>query len=206
MPLGTAPGTDARRPTVVLVHGAFAESSSWNGVVEQLRDEGYPVVAAANPLRGLRNDADQLRSVLDHVTGPVVLAGHSYGGSVMSEAAAGHPRVRALVYVGSFLLAEGESTGELAGKFPGNELGSSLDPVDLPTADGGSVTDLYIQRDKFHGVFAADVPAEVAELMVATQRPITEDALQDKAEHAAWRTIPSWTLVTTQDLAVPAEA
>jgi pimeloyl-ACP methyl ester carboxylesterase len=193
-------------PTVVLVHGAFAESSSWSGVIEQLRGEGYPVVAAANPLRGLRNDADQLRSVLDHVTGPLVLAGHSYGGSVMSEAAAGHPRVRALVFVGSFLLAEGESTGELAGKFPGNELGAALDPVALATGDGGTVTDLYIQPDKFHQVFAADVPAEVAELMASTQRPITEDALQDKAEKAAWRTIPSWTLVTTQDLAVPAEA
>jgi len=202
----TANPTPQATPTVVLVHGAFAESASWNGVIEQLRGEGYPVVAAANPLRGLRNDADQLRSVLDQITGPVVLAGHSYGGSVMSEAAEGHARVRALVYVGSFLLAEGESTGELAGKFPGNELGSSLEPVELPGNDGGTVTDLYIQPDKFHHVFAADVAPEVAELMAATQRPIAEDALQDKAEKAAWRTIPSWTLVTTQDLAVPAEA
>lgn len=204
-PTSETPATDDR-PTVVLVHGAFAESASWNGVIEQLRGEGYPVVAAANPLRNLRNDAAQLRSVLDRTEGPVVLAGHSYGGTVMSEAAEGHPRVRALVYLGSFLLEEGESTGELAGRFPGNELGPALVPVTLPDGDGGSVTDLYIHPDQFQRVFAADVPAEVAELMVVTQRPITSDALEDKAEKAAWRSIPSWTLVTTQDLAVPAEA
>ncbi|MGY1722164.1 alpha/beta fold hydrolase [Blastococcus sp. SYSU DS0533] len=194
------------KPTVVLVHGAFAESASWNGVIEQLRSEGYPVVAAANPLRGLRDDADQLRSVLDQVRGPIVLAGHSYGGSVMSVAADGHPGVRALVYVGSFLLEEGESTGELAGKFPGNELGSALDPVPVPDGRGGTVTDLYIRPDRFRQVFAADVPPEVVELMVATQRPVTSEALEEKATAAAWRTIPSWTLVTRQDLAVPAEA
>ncbi|WP_369138723.1 alpha/beta fold hydrolase [Modestobacter versicolor] len=194
------------KPTVVLVHGAFAESASWNGVIEQLRGEGYPVVAVANPLRGLREDAGQLRSVLDRVSGPIVLAGHSYGGSVMSVAADGHPGVRALVYVASFLLAEGESTGELAGRFPGNELGSALDPVPVPDGKGGTVTDLYIQPDRFRPVFAADVPPEVAELMAATQRPITSEALEEKATAAAWRTIPSWTLVTRQDLAVPAEA
>ncbi|GAB3314929.1 alpha/beta hydrolase [Geodermatophilus aquaeductus] len=194
------------KPTVVLVHGAFAESASWNGVIEQLRSEGYPVLAAANPLRGLRSDADQLRGVLDQVGGPIVLAGHSYGGSVMSVAADGHPGVRALVYVGSFLLEEGESTGELAGRFPGNELGSALDPVPVPDGHGGTVTDLYIRPDRFRRVFAADVPPEVADLMVATQRPITSEALEEKATAAAWRTIPSWTLVTRQDLAVPAEA
>ena len=197
---------DPTKPTIVLVHGAFAESASWNGVIEQLRSDGYAVVAAANPLRGLRADAQNLRSVLDHLSGPIVLAGHSYGGSVMSEAADGHPGVRALVYVGSFLLEEGESTGELAGKFPGNELGSALVPVPVPVADGGTGTDLYIQPEKFRQVFAADVPPEVADLMVATQRPITSEALEEKATKAAWRTIPSWTLVTVQDLAVPAEA
>jgi pimeloyl-ACP methyl ester carboxylesterase len=198
--------TPEEKATVVLVHGAFAESASWNGVIEQLRSEGYPVVAAANPLRGLQEDASQLRGLLDHVQGPAVVVGHSYGGSVMSVAADGHPGVRALVYVGSFLLEEGESTGELAGKFPGNELGSALDSVPVPDGRGGTVTDLYIQPDKFRDVFAADVPPEVAELMTATQRPITSDALGEKATAAAWRTIPSWTLVTRQDLAVPAEA
>ncbi|GAA4753946.1 alpha/beta hydrolase [Modestobacter marinus] len=195
-----------QRPTVVLVHGAFAESASWNGVIEQLRSDDFPVIAAANPLRSLRHDALQLRSVLDQVSGPIVLVGHSYGGSVMSVAADGHPGVRALVYVGSFLLEEGESTGELAGRFPGNELGSALDPVPVPDGNGGTVTDLYIRPEEFRQVFAADVPSEVAELMIATQRPITSEALEEKATAAAWRTIPSWTLVTRQDLAVPAEA
>ncbi|WP_309133424.1 alpha/beta hydrolase [Cellulomonas sp.] len=199
------PRTDAR-PTVVLVHGAFADSSSWNGVVERLRRDGYPVLAVANPLRSLQGDADLLRAVLDATEGPIVLAGHSYGGSVLSEAAQGHPRVRALVFVASFLLEEGESTGELAGRFPGNELGPALRPVPVPGPDGRTVEDLYIEQEKFHPVFAADVPADVAALMAVTQRPIVGDALADKATRAAWRTIPSWTLVTLQDLAVPAEA
>ncbi|MGX5655639.1 alpha/beta fold hydrolase [Geodermatophilus nigrescens] len=197
--------TDAG-PMVVLVHGAFADSSSWNGVVARLRRDGHPVVAMANPLRSLSADADLLRDLLDGLDGPIVLAGHSYGGSVMSEAAEGHPRVRALVYVASFLIEEGESTGELAGRFPGNELGGALRPVPVRGPGGQPVDDLYIEQERFGPVFAADVPADAAALMAVTQRPIIGDALADKATRAAWRTIPSWTLVTRQDLAVPAEA
>ncbi|GAB3197658.1 alpha/beta hydrolase [Geodermatophilus arenarius] len=193
-------------PTVVLVHGAFADSSSWNGVIARLRRDGHPVIGVANPLRSLHGDAALLRDVLESVDGPVVLAGHSYGGSVVSEAAAGLPQVRALVFVASFLLDEGESTGELAGRFPGNELGSALRPVPVQGPDGQTVDDLYIEQERFRPVFAADVPADVAELMAVTQRPITGDALADKATKAAWRTVPSWTLVTLQDLAVPAGA
>jgi pimeloyl-ACP methyl ester carboxylesterase len=196
----------AAKPTVVLVHGAFADSSSWNGVIARLRRDGYPVIGVANPLRALHTDAELLRDVLDGVDGPIVVAGHSYGGSVLSQAAEGHPRVTALVYVASFLLDEGESTGELAGKFPGNELGSALRPVPVHGADGQTVDDLYIEQAKFQAIFAADVPADVAELMAVTQRPILADALAEKATKAAWRTIPSWTLVTLQDLAVPAQA
>lgn len=133
-------------PTVVLVHGAFADSSSWNGVIAQLRSDGYPVIAAANPLRSLAGDAEFLRGVLDAVEGPVVLAGHSYGGSVMSEAADGHPRVRALVYVASFLLDEGESTGELAGRYPGNEVGTALRPVPVRGPGGQTVDDRTSRR------------------------------------------------------------
>lgn len=198
-------GTEPK-PTVVLVHGAFADSSSWNGVIARLRQDGYPVVAAANPLRSLEGDARFLRDILDGVDGPIVLAGHSYGGTVMSEAAQGHPGVRALVFVASFLLEEGESTGELAGRFPGNELGSALRPVPVHVPDGRRVDDLYIEQEKFGPIFAADVPADVAELMAVTQRPIIGDALADKATKAAWRSIPSWTLVTLADLAVPAAA
>jgi pimeloyl-ACP methyl ester carboxylesterase len=194
------------KPTVVLVHGAFADSSSWNGVIARLRSDGYPVIGVANPLRSLQGDADHLRDVLDSVDGPIVLAGHSYGGTVMSEAADGHPRVQALVFVASFLLDEGESTGELAGKFPGNELGTALRPVPVRGQEGRTVDDLYIEQEKFQPIFAADVPAGVAALMAVTQRPIIADALADQATKAAWKTIPSWTLVTLQDLAVPAEA
>ena len=197
---------DPATPTVVLVHGAFADSSSWNGVIGRLRRDGHPVLAVANPLRALHGDAAYLRDVLDGVDGPMVVAGHSYGGSVVSEAADGHPRVRALVYVASFLLEEGESTGELAGRYPGNELGTALRPVPVRGPDGQVVDDLYIRQERFPPVFAADVPADAAELMAATQRPIVADALADAATEAAWRTIPSWTLVTRQDLAVPAEA
>ncbi len=188
-------------PTVVLVHGAFAESASWNGVIAQLHRRGYTAIAVANPLRGLQHDAAYLRSVLDSLTGPVVIAGHSYGGSVMTEAAHGAPGVKALVYIASFNLDVGESTAELAAKYPGAQLGAALDPVPYP---GG--TDLYIQQDRFHEIFAADVAPHVAELMAATQRPIAAAALQDTATRAAWKTIPSWTLITTQDLAIPAES
>jgi pimeloyl-ACP methyl ester carboxylesterase len=197
---------NATSPTVVLVHGAFAESASWNGVIADLQRRGYTAIAVANPLRGLQEDAAYLRSILDSLSGPVVVAGHSYGGSVMSEAADGAPGVKALVYVASFNLEIGENTAQLATKFPGGELGPALQSVPVPLADGRTGTDLYIQQDRFHDVFAADVAPEVAELMAATQRPIAASALEDVATKAAWKTIPTWTLVTTQDLAIPAES
>jgi pimeloyl-ACP methyl ester carboxylesterase len=194
----------ANVPTIVLVHGAFAESASWNGVIADLHRRGYQAMAVANPLRGLQEDAAYLRSVLDSLPGPVVIAGHSYGGSVMGEAAEGASNVTALVYVASFNLDVGESTAELAAKFPGGELGPALDSVPFPRSGGETGNDLYIQQDRFHDVFAADVAPEVAELMAATQRPIAATALEDAATKAAWKSIPSWTLVTTQDLAIPA--
>lgn len=194
------------RPTVVLVHGAFADSSSWNGVVTELESDGYPVLAVANPLRSLASDAAYVRSVVDSVPGPVVLAGHSYGGSVMSQAVDGLPNVKALVYIASFILEPGESTGQLAAQFPGGELGPALDTVPFPLPGGGSGDDLYIKQDEFHRVFAADVTENVAALMAATQRPIAAAALEDPATTAAWKTIPSWNMVTTEDLAIPAES
>lgn len=198
--------TPEGRPTVVLVHGAFADSSSWNGVIESLTRDGYPVIAAANPLRGLHSDAEYVESVISSVPGPVVLAGHSYGGPVMSEAAVGHPNVKALVYIASFILEPGETTSELAGKFPGGELGPALNTVPFPLPNGDKGNDLYIKQDEFRRVFAADVAPEVTELMAATQRPITEAALNEPATEAAWKSIPSWNMVTTADLAVPAES
>jgi len=194
------------KPTVVLVHGAFAESSSWNGVIVPLREAGYPVIGVANPLRALDQDADFLRTVLDSVEGPIVLTGHSYGGSVMSEAADGHPNVQALVYIASFLLDAGESTAELAAKYPGGELGGALRQVPITSADGAAAIDLYIRQDEFRRVFAADVAPEVASLMAVTQRPIVADALEGKGTRTAWKRIPSWTMVTLQDLAIPPDS
>lgn len=193
-------------PTIVLVHGAFAESSSWSGVIPILQQRGYTVIAAANPLRGLQEDAAYLRRLVDSIPGPVILAGHSYGGSVMSEAAEGAGNVAALVYIASFSLEVGESTAELAAKYPGARLGEGLQPVPVTLPNGEEGSDLYIRQDQFHWVFAADVPEDVATLMAATQRPITSAALEARATKAAWKTIPSWTMVTLQDLAIPADS
>jgi pimeloyl-ACP methyl ester carboxylesterase len=203
---GTAVGDTAqapKKPTIVLEHGAFADSSSWNGVIERLQKDGYPVIAAANPLRGPKSDADALRGLLDHVQGPVVVVGHSYGGSVISEAAAGDSQVKALVYVAALLPAVGENAQDLLGKFPGSTLADALDPVPYTLPDGTTGTDLYVDRDKFPHQFAADVPASTAALMAATQRPIAQTALAEKATEAAWQTTPSWDVITTQDLNIP---
>ena len=208
--VGSAPAVAGHRPwvkpTVVLVHGAFADSSSWNGVIKDLLRDGYPVVAAANPLRGLHSDAEYVRSVLDSVPGPIVLAGHSYGGSVMSEAADGDQDVKALVYIASFAPDKGESTSALAAKFPGGELGAALNQVPVNVPGAGAGTDLYIKQDQFQRVFAADVPRRETALMAATQRPITSAALDETATRTAWKSIRSWFLVTRQDLAIPAES
>ncbi|MEV5150185.1 alpha/beta hydrolase [Streptomyces sp. NPDC052727] len=199
-------GTAGKKPTIVLVHGAFADASSWNGVIKRLQREGYPVVAPANPLRGLAGDAAYVHSVLASVEGPVVLVGHSYGGAVISEAATGDPNVKALVYIAAFLPDKGESALELSNKFPGSTLGENLNPATFPLADGGTGTDLYIKADKFHDQFAADVPEPVTDLMAATQRPIAASALEEKATNAAWKTIPSFDLVTTGDKNIPPAA
>ncbi|MFF9853329.1 alpha/beta fold hydrolase [Streptomyces litmocidini] len=199
-------GFHGSKPTVVLEHGAFADSSSWNGVISRLCADGYPVVAAANPLRGPHGDATSLRGLLDHVKGPKILVGHSYGGSVISEAAVDRTDVKALVYVAAFLPAPGETASELTGKYPGSTLPDALDPVPVVNPDGTTGTDLFIQQGKFHHQFAADVPRDEAALAAAGQRPIARAALEEKATVAAWKTVPSWAVVTTQDLNIPAAA
>lgn len=191
------------KPTVVLVHGAFADSSSWNGVVKILEKDGYPVIAAANPLRSVMGDAQSVADVLASVKTPVVLVGHSYGGPVISEAAYGNSNVKALVYVAAFAPEKGETAAELSGRFPGSTLGPTLSaPVEL--ADGGK--DLYIQQDKFHEQFAADVSLADAKLMAATQRPVTVAALNEAATEPAWKTVPSYFVYGDQDKNIPAQA
>ncbi|MFF0424929.1 alpha/beta fold hydrolase [Streptomyces sp. NPDC004520] len=194
------------KPTIVLVHGAFADASSWSGTIRRLQHAGYPVLAPANPLRGLAADTAYLRSVLAAVDGPVVLVGHSYGGAVISGAAVGNARVKALVYIAAFAPDKGESAAELAAKFPGSTLGDTVNPQAYPLPGGGTGTELVIERGKFHGQFAADVPAAEAAVMAATQRPVATTALEEKAGEAAWRTIPSWALVATADKNIPAAA
>ncbi|MFE2914561.1 alpha/beta fold hydrolase [Kitasatospora indigofera] len=194
------------RPTIVLEHGAFADGSSWSAVITRLRADGYPVIAPANPLRGPAADAAALRSVLGSVKGPKILVGHSYGGSVISAAGANDPEVKALVYVAAFLPAPGETALELTNKFPGSTLPDALNPVTYTPAGGTATTDLYIRTDKFRHQFAADVPAAQAAVMAAAQRPIAQSALAEQATTAAWQEKPSWDIVTTQDLNIPAAA
>ena len=192
-----------QKPTIVLVHGAFADTSSWNGVIKDLEADGYSVVGAANPLRGVKGDAAYVSSILSSIKGPVVLVGHSYGGHVISGAANGHENVKALVYVAAFAPEAGESAVELSGKFPGSTLGPALaPPVTLP--DGGH--DLYINQAQFHDQFAADVPDDEAKLMAAGQRPITEAALKEPAGNPAWKKIPSWFVYGDADKNIPAAA
>lgn len=189
------------KPTVVLVHGAFADSSSWNGVVAKLREQGYPVLAASNPLRGVESDAEYVADVVNGVSGPVVLAGHSYGGVVISRAAATTPNVKALVYIAAFQPEAGESVFELSGKFDGGKLGP--DTTNVLASQG----ELSIKPENFSEVFAADVPAETAAVMAVTQRPVTERALATPFDGTpAWKNLPSWALIAEQDHAIPAAA
>jgi pimeloyl-ACP methyl ester carboxylesterase len=190
------------KPTIVLVHGAFAESSSWNDVIDPLLDAGHPVIAAPNPLRSLAADAASVADLIRTVDGPVVLVAHSYGGAVISNVPADAGEITGLVYVCGFAPDPGESAFTLAGKFPGSTLGDVLRPV--PRSDG--TTDLYIAQDRFHEQFCADVPEQMAARMAATQRPATQEALTElSGERSLWRELPSWFLIGEEDRNIPAE-
>jgi pimeloyl-ACP methyl ester carboxylesterase len=186
------------KPTIVLVHGAFAESLSWESVIERLLAKGYPVVAVANPLRGLRSDSAYVANLVDNIPGPVVMVGHSYGGAVISNAAEGKPNVKGLVFVAAFAPDSGEALGELGARLPGSTLGSALVPVPLP--NGGK--DLYVQQTKYREEIAGDVPEIVAALLAATQRPVAEDAFTEKAGAPAWKEVPSRFIYGTADKAI----
>lgn len=199
----TAAGAQDLRPTIVLVHGAFAESSSWDGVLKELIEDGYPVLAAANPLRGVKSDANFVATLLKGIKGPIVLVGHSYGGSVISNVVNDNKNVKALVFVAAFAPEAGETAVELSGRYPGGTLGPTLAaPVVLQ--DGSK--DLYIQQDKFPAQFAADISDAVAKLMAATQRPIAEAALSEASGIPAWKTTPSRFIYGDLDLNIPKAA
>ena len=204
--VGTSNAAAAHRtgpkPTIVLVHGAFADGSSWAPVIERLQRRGFTSVAVANPLRGVRSDADALDARLAGIEGPVVLVGHSYGGAVITNVAARSPKVKALVYVAAFAPDKGEAAAQLAGKYPGSTLGETLAPVALP--DGSA--DLYIKASLFRQQFAADVPARQAALMASTQRPIRDAALAEASGTPAWASIPSWFLLAGADKNIPLQA
>jgi len=188
-------------PTVVLVHGAFAGSSSWDGVVEPLQEQGLEVIAAANPLRGLAGDAAAVSDLVASISGPVILVGHSYGGMVVTNVRADAGKIAGVVYIAAFAPDAGESAFALSGLFPGSTLGAALEPV--PRSDG--TTDLYIDPARFHAQFAADLPPERTRRMAATQRPVTQEALlEPSGDHPLWREVPSWFLFGELDRNIPA--
>lgn len=188
--------------TVVLVHGAFAESlSNWKLVLELLLAKGYKVVAAANPLRGVSSDAAYVSSILKTIDGPIILVGHSYGGAVITNAANGNQSVKALVYVAAFAPDIEESVATLLRRFPGSTVETNAAAIVL--ADGSR--DLYFQPDKFRSQYAADVPETETKLLALTQRPFAERAMAEMSGAAAWKAIPSWFIFGTRDNSIPAE-
>jgi pimeloyl-ACP methyl ester carboxylesterase len=188
-------------PTVVLVHGAFADSSSWNGVIERLQAQGVPVTAAVNPLRGLANDSAYVAGVFKETPGPVVAVGHSYGGAVITNAATQADNVVGLVFVAAFAPEDGEALGETEAGSKDSILNSALVPHQYPTANGDTATEFAIDPAKLRDVFAADVPPEQTALMAATQRPIAEAAFSEPNGAPAWKRLPSWAVVATGDKA-----
>jgi pimeloyl-ACP methyl ester carboxylesterase len=191
---------NSEKPIIVLVHGAFAESSSWDGVIQSLQERGYTTMAVANPLRSLSGDAEYVAGIINNFEAPVVLVGHSYGGMVITKAASNNEKVKALVYVAAFAPDDGENAIALSTRFPGSTLGESLWPI--PLADG--TIDLYIHWDKFHHQFAADVAVDKTLLMGTTQRPVRDVALsEDFAGTPAWQLVPSWFALAELDQNIP---
>jgi pimeloyl-ACP methyl ester carboxylesterase len=188
--------------TVVLVHGAFADASSWNGVIERLQAAGIEVTAPPNPLRGIAHDSAYIASFLKQIPGPVLAVGHSYGGAVITNAATDLDNVVGLVYVAAFAPEEGETLGEVEGNSRDSVLLSALVPLQYPTSNGGTATEFAIDPAKIHDAFAADLPPEQTAVMAATQRPIAEAAFSEPSGPPAWRSRPSWAVVPTGDKAV----
>ncbi|MET9462858.1 alpha/beta hydrolase [Streptomyces canus] len=191
-------------PTALLVHGAFADAGSWGGVVAELQNQRIPVIAPPNPLRGLAADAAYIASVAAQIDGPVVLVGHSYGGAVISVAGTTE-NVVGLVYIAAYVPEEGESLGELQGRFPLSQLVSNLKEWTYPVAGGEAAVEVTIQAEAFPGIFAADVPAPVTKALAVSQRPLAASSFTEPASAAAWKTKPSWALVAEADQAINPE-
>ena len=188
---------------MLLAHGAFADGSMWTGVITKLQAAGIDVIAVASPLRGLASDAAYVASAVAEIDGPVLLAGHDYGGAVISAAGSAAGNVAALVYVAAFALDEGESALDITGRFPGSQLMPALRPATFPGVDGDPAIELYIDREAYPRVFAADLPYRCAAAAAAAQRPITAAAFEEKSPAAAWKTAPSWYIVATADQVIP---
>ena len=197
-------GADANKPTIVLVHGGWDNSTGWNAVIAKLQKSGFDVIAPANPLRSLASDAAYVSSVLDTIEGPIVLVGHSYGGAVITNAALGHENVKALVYIAAFAPDVGESLFQLVTMNPGSQIGpATLITRPYPLPGGGEGTDLYLTREGVRTAFAQDLPRKTTDLMFATQRPFSQEAFVEPSGTPAWKSIPSWYLVASDDHAIP---
>jgi pimeloyl-ACP methyl ester carboxylesterase len=197
----------APKPTIVLEHGAWADSGSWNGVVQRLEHDGYTVYAPPDPLQGLAYDTATLKDFLSTIPGPIVLVGHSYGGMVITNAATGNKNVKALVYDDAFIPAQGDTAGSLSSARPGSCLAVAnpatvFNFVPFPGAPTG-VVDAYVKPSVFLGCFANGLPASEAAVLAATQRPLATSVLTDKSGVPAWKTIPSWAIVGTADHVIP---
>jgi pimeloyl-ACP methyl ester carboxylesterase len=195
------------KPTIVLIHGAWADSLSWSKVIERLQSDGYSVIAAPNPLSGLQQDSQSVSDLLQTIQGPIVVVGHSYGGAVMTNAAYGNPNVKALVDVDGFLPAQGESVFQLTGAMPGSCLTAQpqsdiFNAVPVPGAAAGD-DDLYVKPSVFDSCFANDLSPRQAALAEAAQRPLLASAGTDVSGPPAWKTIPTWDVVGTIDKVIP---
>src|SRR3954453_8018884 len=192
------------KPTIVLVHGAWADATGFDREIRVLQDRGFRAIGFANPLRGLPGDADYLADFLRTLTGALVLVGHSYGGAVISAAATGNDRVKALVYFNGWMPDEGESIQQLFEQFEGSLVGSAIRPVPIPGPDGSEGADLYLDPDAFHETFAAEVDRATADVMAAAQRPWTAAGFAAPAGPPAWKAgVPCWYLLGTGDKAIP---
>ena len=197
---------DTDRPTIVLVHGAFADGSSWNGVIERLHQRGYTVVAPANPLRGVVVDSAYLGSVVRRIEGPVLLVGHSYAGALIGNADATPANVAGLVFVAAFAPDADETLGEVTTESEDSILMPALVPGDYATGrDGETAQELMIDPGKFRDAFAADLPEQQTAVMATTQRPIAAAAFSDRCGPPAWKSLPTWAVVASKDKAAGAD-